>query len=416
MEQSAQVGRNAMFGALAFLFYVCVFFPYIQILPIGSDTQPNALLVGLLTIALASRNLRLPVEIWTLGLFALMAAAVYLLDYNSFAAVRSLFGYISLFVISTAAFVCKRYGFPLRARHLALFVFAWLILGLAQAFIDPDIGTAFLADARTTKGRGVVSFAVEPGFYGAMMFFVLLVLMAEKREVSTVGFLCVLQIVFLAQSSVTLVALLIPAAIYLLLKMNVLVKSPYFWGGPFVLLILSPSIFQYFEGSRIGALVSILAEDPELLIIADESGNQRAASIYISISGALDNYLVPQGFDAYLKYAQSVAWEFRSIFFSISESDRIMSGYGAALFELGIFGLILPVVITIAIFCHFGRDEWQRAVVMSAATHAIMFTAIPMALPAVGFLIGHLLASPAGRPTADRRPFDARSSHAPAPV
>lgn len=412
IELSEIEGRSLLFGTATFLFYLFVFFPYLGILPLGSDTQPNAVLVGLLVLALACRDLRLPRECWALGLLALMAVAVFMLDAGSFAAARGLFGYVSLFVVSATTYVSVRNGYTLKSWQIHVFLFAWLALGLAQTIIGPDFGTALSSAARTTEGRGVVSFAVEPGYYASMMFFVLLFLMVEKREFSLAGLLCVFQIVFLAQSTMALVALVIPVAVYAILKIHVVCRTYAFWIGIAVLLILSPSIIGYFEDSRIKVLFELLVENPALLVIVDASGNQRAASIFISISGAFDNYLIPRGFNAYLDYVRSAAWEFRNIFPHLSISDRIMSGYGAALFELGVFGFILPVVITIAIFRHFGRAEWQRAVVLNAAVHAILFTALPLALPAIGFLIGHLLASPNCRLAIDRRLSEA----APAPA
>lgn len=397
MEQRKEGNAAAIFGIVAFLFYFFVFFPYFEILPLGSDTQPNAMLVGLFVLALASRNLILPSQCWALGLVALMALAVFLLDYDSFAAARSLFGYISLFVISAAAFVCSSRGQSLKNWQLHIFLLAWLLLGVAQFTIDPELGTGFSSAARTTEERGVVSFAVEPGYYGSMMFFFLLVLMAEKREFSLAGLLCVLQIVFLAQSTVALMALVVPGVVYLLLKVHTAVRKLYFWIVIALIMLLSPYLAGYFEDSRIKTLFELLMENPALLFLADASGNARAASIFLSINGAFDNYLIPHGFNAYTAYAESVAWEFRNLFWHLTMSDRIMSGYGAALFELGIFGLIIPIVITVAIFRHFGREEWQRAVVLNAATHAILFTALPFALPAIGFFIGHLLATPLRR-------------------
>lgn len=400
MTQTGTNHDDLLFKCLTFLFYLFVFFPYLAIMPLGSDTQPNAFVVGALIIAFAGRHLSLPSPIWALGLVALMAAALFLLNPLSFSGARSLFGYLSLFVVSAATYVCVRNGHPLSKGFLYFVVLSWLFLGLLQLTIDASIGNALLSAARTSEERGAVSFAAEPGYYGSMMFFVLLVLMARKQELSVLALLCTVQIILIAQSSVVVAALLAPIFVYVLLKGGALLKNPYFVSALVVLFVLAPQIADYLEDSRVTSLFLLVLDNPSLLLLADASGNQRAASIFFSLKGALDNNLLPRGFDAYYNYIASVSYEYRNIFWAVLKADRIMSGYGAAFFELGIFGLTIPVVIAMAIFRHFPRSEWQRAIVLNVGVHAVMFTAIPFALPVIGFFIGHLLATPAERTTA----------------
>jgi len=393
MDPQATVRASVLLGGMAILFYVFVFFPYFKFLPLETDTQPNAFIIGLIILVLVGPGLKLPQQCWALGLLALMAFALFLPDYRSFNAARGLFGYLSLFVTSSVAYICARGGYPLTMTHLRVFISAWFLLGLMQLLIDPAIGTQWSSAARSSDLRGVVSFGVEPGYYASMMIFFLLVLVAKKKEVSLWGLLCVIQIVFMAQSTVALAALAIPVLVYLLFKVHVVLKKPYFWVAGALSMIAFPFLSHYLEASRLQSMALLLLENPALLIVADASGNARAASIFMSIQGAFDNYLIPHGFNAYLNHVSSLAWEYRNIFWYLKIADRIMCGYGAALFEMGIFGLIVPVVITIAIFQHCGRKEWQRAVVLNVGTHAIMFTAMPLALPAIGFFIGYLLAT-----------------------
>lgn len=391
---------HIFFKCLTSLFYLFVFFPYLAIMPLGSDTQPNAFVVALFILAFGSRNLRLPGPCWALGLVALMAAGLFLLDPLSFNAARSLFGYLSLFVVSAATYLCVRSGYPISKGFFYFIVLSWLFLGLLQLLIDPSIGNELLSRAKSSDTRGVVSFAAEPGYYGSMMFLILMVLTAQKKEGSILALLCIGQIVLVAQSSVVIAVLSAPMLIYFLLRGRALLTNRYFISLVIVLFLLTPQIITYLEESRITALFSLVIDDPALLIMADGSGNQRAASMFLSLKGTLDNFLLPNGLNAYHDYIVSVSYEYRNIFWAIDRADRIMSGYGAAFFELGIFGLAIPVIITIAIFRHFSRADWPHAVILNVGTHAILFSSLPLALPAVGFLIGYLLATPAERKTA----------------
>lgn len=60
-----------------------------------------------------------------------------------------------------------------------------------------------------------------------------------------------------------------------------------------------------------------------------------------------------------------------------------MSGYGAALFELGFVGLLIPIS-TLAILWNCGRNG--RAVGLTLSLY--LFIAVPLATPLLGTLLG----------------------------
>jgi hypothetical protein len=71
---------------------------------------------------------------------------------------------------------------------------------------------------------------------------------------------------------------------------------------------------------------------------------------------------------------------------------RIQSGLGAALYELGAFGFILPWVVIAAIKNHFGSLRCSDALVFGAAVGLTLLPGTPIATPVYGFLIGYLFA------------------------
>jgi len=74
---------------------------------------------------------------------------------------------------------------------------------------------------------------------------------------------------------------------------------------------------------------------------------------------------------------------------SLDDDLKIMSGYGAALFELGFVGLLYLVSFTLASYKYF-RGDIKTFLVLTAFVHTIMFAAVQMSLPLLGFLIGYL--------------------------
>jgi hypothetical protein len=75
-----------------------------------------------------------------------------------------------------------------------------------------------------------------------------------------------------------------------------------------------------------------------------------------------------------------------------------MSGYGAALFELGAFGLLIPIAIALAITRYF-RGRTRVAIFVACYVTTVMFSAIQLSLPLLGLMLGVLLAP--SRPDAD---------------
>ena len=128
----------------------------------------------------------------------------------------------------------------------------------------------------------------------------------------------------------------------------------------------------------------IILENPSNFYLIDASGNDRVAHIFFSLKGALDNFLLPNGFNNWTQYVNSESAR-NQTFFYVS-SGRIMSTYGAALYELGVFGLILPVSINIILF----RLDIRSRFAIIITINLLLFTAIPLAFPILSIFLGYI--------------------------
>mgnify|MGYP007000234208 len=86
-------------------------------------------------------------------------------------------------------------------------------------------------------------------------------------------------------------------------------------------------------------LLRMLVGNPSEITSLDASVNFRLADIYFPIKGFIDNYMLPNGFNAYQTYLESELAQ-QSIFSGqdgwVTKSNRISSFYSSILFELGI--------------------------------------------------------------------------------
>ncbi|MFN4088542.1 MAG: hypothetical protein ACK4QW_05780 [Alphaproteobacteria bacterium] len=403
-----------MVALLAVVFHLFCLFPYLAPLPLPTDTQPYALMAAGAALLLLGRRAAMPAAILALLLPVAIAFLLLPADAGNFTAWRSAVAYLSLFVVAAATVLLARGGHALSDRLLAAAVYVWFAVGLVQAAADRRFFTGLVSEARTTLDRGVTALATEPSHYATVASFLLLLLFMRGRERSLAGFLCLVQIVFLAQSAQVALLLAVAVAVYGI----VMARPAFFLAGllaPLALLAAwSLGIALQAGGVRILELLMLLMDDPALLVLADPSGNQRLAAIFFAFKGFLDHAFLPGGladFGAYMgEQIRGGAWP---LFFT-DPTERILSGYGAALYELGLFGLTVPLVAGLGLFRYF-RGSARHALVASALLHPLMLTAVPLALPLVGLTIG-LCYGPRRYRGRDEAPEEPGAARVPAPL
>lgn len=400
VEPAVLGDRLALVVACA-LFFFSVFFPYVQIIPLESDTQPYALVLAAV-VALAARRWLMPLELVPLLIVFLASIGVAALGQPGMQAVRSIANYASLLLIAYAAFLALGTHGRLLSVVLRGVVHVWFVVGLIQTVIYPDFLVFLTPRALGTAGsggRGVVGLSPEPTHYGLFCLLLLVLIhlargrLLTDREVRWQSMLLAVQIVVFARSSmaVLLLALYIgwyaavsmfspKRALYLLASVAVL-------GGGFAALVRSGA--ARLEGTRMYALLGRLLEDPTLVLLVDASVNDRVFHIVFSVLGWVENFLLPNGYTAWEEYVTQTMPRFAPYAWSVSFT-RILSGYGAALFELGFFGLLVPLVLNVALFRSY-RADLRSFLIISFALNTMLWTNVPLATPMVGFILGFVI-------------------------
>jgi hypothetical protein len=378
---------------LHILFLISVFFPYIQLVPIGTDVQPTALCLSLLIMLSERQWTRAPIHLWLLGCMLLIALGVFAIGDFDFTALRSIGNYASVFFISLAAYSCANRVNLAIPRVLGFATYTWLLVALGQTIYSTDFLYFLLPAIRRTDSRGVVSLSPEPGFYATMCLFILLVLFLYKRELSIQGLLGVVQISLLARSTlitvILLIVLLIYAATHLTTRKSWAVAVLLFGGW----IVATQTTF--FANTRMNDLTQLAITSPLRMTQIDSSMSDRVGQLVFSLKGAFDNYLLPNGFTSWGVYYRSEilkAGNYFRMYYGGPYPKRIQSGIGAAFYELGAFGFILPWVLIAAIKNRFGSLRCKDALVFGSGIGLTLLPGTPIATPVYGFLIGYLFA------------------------
>jgi hypothetical protein len=375
------------------LFLLTVFFPYVTVLPFGTDLQPTCLALSCVMLFRGNISKPAPGHIWLLGYMFLAAVCTAFIGEPTFAALRSLGNYVSIFLISLASY---HFFLSTKVSVIAMTKIAnmvWFAVGLGQTFMSSELLTSILPDVRRTASRGVVSLAPEPGYYATTCLFFLLLLFLYKQERSIHGLICILQITLLARSSVIAMFLGCTLVVYLATSWtirNILVVTLLAASG--WVIVTQTAIL---ENSRIHDVFALAIADPTSVAQRDESISDRVGQLVFSIKGSLENYMLPHGFSSWGRYYYSEvlqASDWLTQYWANKYPDRIQSGVGAAFYELGVFGLIVPVVFIAGAKRRFGRLGARPAVVFLTIVGLTLLPATPLATPMYGLLVGYLFA------------------------
>ena len=365
------------------IFFVSIFFPYINIFQLPTDTQPNAI-VFLILLLLTYKKLKLDVkDYWLIGL-SFVGIVISLINGINLNTMRSLYGYITIpiIIIISSNINYKKY---FSKKLLYAIVWTWLLVAVVQYFGDKSFLTFLISNSRTTDDRGVTSLAAEPSYYGIVLIFIYLFnLMSYNCK--KIKFLIAFQVIFLAQSFMTMFYFLGLVSLDLFFNLNIKRKIIAIFlavgGCVFVFQIINSS------ENRIFHLIDTLLNDgPRLLFFYDASANERLAHIYISFKGCFDNYFLPNGFSAWEKYYIETANN-SSFFWFTRKSTRIMSTYGGMLFEVGFFGFIYIVIINYNFF-KLRKYIGHNYITILVFVNLFLCTAIPLAFPILPFLVGY---------------------------
>jgi len=277
---------------------------------------------------------------------------------------------------------------------LEVIIWIWFLAAVLQYLISPSI-LEFVVGGVGQRigiagGRGVSSFAVEPTYYGTVCYFLLLlVFMKLKTHRPFYSLLLLFQIVILAKSSMIILVLVVDAVFILIVlkRFKLLVVAALLlvlFAGP-----LGSFIVDY-SNSRVSYFINLVKnEGINSIFFMDASANQRMSHIYYSLYGFAKDFGWPHGFSSWPEFYMENVHVSRYFWYTNYFPTRIMSTYGAVLFELGWFGVV--IIGTINYLLLTAIKEKQKRLVLCFALNVILLTAIPLAFPINGFIIGLLL-------------------------
>ncbi|WP_119680513.1 hypothetical protein [Indioceanicola profundi] len=374
------------------LFSLAIFFslfPYMRLVPLAIDTQPTALVFSALAFLFQPHH-KLPAAIYLLLVLFACAAFLMLFSGVDFSSIRSLLGYLTILFTAYIFYLSARDDLDRFQSLLNFAIVVWLSVGLIQTLFARDFLTWTISDWRTTDQRGVTSLAPEPTFYGTQaLFFMIMQIIVRPRLWQITA--CAVSIVAFAASSQILLVIVIALCIVF----PTLLTSRSGRKAAFVLLLVMAAgaalAVDLLEGSRLVSLATLLLEDPTALVLVDQSGNDRFASIFVSLMSAYQNALLPHGLSGSVFQSKFVEMKilFPELLWFAPPTTTIMSGIGRMFFEIGAAAFLF-VFLMLYLFRRSTIELRWRCFVF-AAFGGVLFTAIPLNHPLVGGILGLLI-------------------------
>lgn len=302
---------------------------------------------------------------------------------------RGIVNYISIvfFIIAFYQYF-KLYGFPLKILMFSNIV--WLVIGSVQLFI-PGIVSSFVA-LRTTVGRGVTSLSPEPTYFAIYLFFSSwLILLGTKyrpdKKIKVLLICNLLSMLLLAKSAMVALFLAIVVFFLILQKMSFSVKS--LKAGLVILLMVVFAyigVTSFMPNTRIATLLKLMVTiNPVDLIGLDASVNARFASVIVPIQGFIYNLGLPGGFMSFEVVSDQILGAYGEYFESSRLDSRIMSWNGALLYELGIFGILIWIILFNKLLNGTKKRRYELIILF-----IILFSAIPLAFPLIPMMFAVL--------------------------
>lgn len=344
-------GLIKLIGALIILFTT---FPYVQILPLETYTQPYALILSVLVLVLQPKiiaSVYYADRIALLGL-ASVGICIFLLSsfpYTNGQEYKYLLNYISPIFITLASLKYLSRQYDNGKKILQISILIWLSVSVIQKFINHNFASALVGQWGEhsldiiESGRGVLSLAPEPTHHAfhILILAACLIQLDLSRFSRVLVFLCILDAIFLAFSSSAVLALglatlamIIFYQLWLALGLGVCLAFTTF----FDIQNINNLINMQGEG-RLFMLINEVLAQPSLLLSIDYSLNVRLGGMLATFIASGENFLIPHG----LEFA---SWE--------ANREKLLhdlpwlmdlstggppSGIGVLVFQIGVFAL-----------------------------------------------------------------------------
>ena len=331
-------------------------------------------------------------------MFALILLAFNQINFNS---LRDVANYSSIFVVTLATYLAYFHIKKLNFTFFAGVNLVWLLVGMVQTYIYPYFLTFLLNGGGRgidSESRGVTSLATEPGMYGLITLLLLgiAIINYPLKKIWWIIVLLIFQLLLLAQSATALLTLVVAFGGFLTVKLLMFNRRAVVYGLAVMILgvVTFNLTYETLKEQRIYQLGAELTENPKLFLAADGSVSERFMFVYYSFKGMVDNNFLPRGYNKFNDYMQAEfvkpRGEFTSLLLSFTRDDytRILCGLGSVFFQLGIFGIGIPLGI---VACFRRRLFEDKFLFVCILIFSILLTAFALMTATLGLILGSAL-------------------------
>lgn len=346
--------------ALLVLTVLSITFPYVQLVPLGSYTQPYAMVLGMfiLVVSRASsvRNMPWPDSVMLIS-FAVLGIALFLLTCAPFRNVQEykyLLNYVSPMILTMACFTLLEWDRRLVGQVVSVSILIWFWIGMTQALLDPSFMTPLLGEWGSlakdiaASGRGVIGLAPEPTHHAFHMILLggCAMLLRQPRWTIVLATISVLLLARSANGALVLtLAIAVTLTVYrpriVVLGFTLLLSS--------IMLGVGNALLNMGGENRILTLLGRLLSNPTILVTEDYSTNMRLGGAVAGLLNALESSFFPQGLAAQTWTDARPSLLERFTFLMDISGTGVPSGYGVLLFQAGVLTFPFIWISTIRI-------------------------------------------------------------------
>lgn len=363
-------------------------FPWVSFGILRLDTQPWFIVVGFCYFFLnLNRKAKAFVHLPFVLFFCSVVVAV---SYGLFdmLTARAVMGYLAFAIVIYSFYFIKRDYSSIVPRVLIASNIVWLVIGICQTLFGERI-FSYIVHVRTTTGRGVTGLAPEPTFYGIFLFYLSWLLVLEGNAINEnfkklLIFTNLLFVFFVAKSSMVILFIALAFSTYLFFTFGSIKRLLAVILAGCVGLILLSSFWWVLEGTRVAKLFDLFMLGPQHIVYQDASVNERVAHVYLSISSSINNFLFPQGYHGFKSVVDQAFTETDGFFWWFGEDDKVMSGVGAIVFELGWFSLFFFFTCILGIY---NNNNARMSICALIVYLMVFFSAITVSFPLVGMTL-----------------------------
>lgn len=293
---------------LGIIFVLFLAFPYTQVIPLDSYTQPNVIVLGLLIFLVTFKSIKnIPfqdmIALFGLATIGCIFFLIFCYPYISPQEYKYLLNYLAPLVLTAAAvYMLKKYkNFIVITLQFSICV--WFFVSTVQSLFNPAFMTVFLgswgesAFDIASSGRGVLGLAPEPTHHAfhILILGACLALLDSSRRSTILVVLCIIEALILAKSSSAVLVLGIAFLVYFTFSKPLI--GLVFAGCAVLLFSFVQTLLSLVlpESSRMYILLSSAIQQPTNILLIDYSVNSRLGGFLATFIDVLDNFFVPRG-------------------------------------------------------------------------------------------------------------------------